>query len=135
VKKRSKLSWISLSQILAIHEKLIALYGGGTGVRALGLLTSALSRAETFLEYEKQSDIFDLASIYADSIVNNHPFVDGNKRAGFIAAALFIETNGYHFGGTEVDVVTMTIGLADKSFSRQEYAKWLRESSELVKNS
>lgn len=133
MKKRSKFCWISLSEVLAIHEKLLALHGGGTGVRDLGLLKSALARPETFLEYEKRTDIFDLASVYADGIVNNHPFVDGNKRAGFIAAALFIETNGYRFSGTEVDVVTMTVGLADKSFSREEYAKWLRESSELVK--
>jgi len=132
VKKTSLFSWISLSEILAIHEKLLALHGGGVGVRDLGLLKSALARPETFLSYEKKSYIFDLASVYADSIVNNHPFVDGNKRSGFIAAALFIETNGYTFKASEVDVVTMTLGLADKSLPREEYAKWLRDSSELI---
>lgn len=132
MKKRSLISWISQSEILAIHEKLLALHGGGNGVRDLGLLKSALARPESFLDYEKKSDIFDLAAVYADSIVNNHPFVDGNKRSGFIAAALFIETNGYLFKATEVDVVTMTLGLAVKSLSREEYAKWLRDSSEVL---
>ena len=133
MKKGELLSWISLNEILAIHEKLLALHGGGTGIRDLDLLKSALARAETFLQYDRKADIFVLASVYADSIVNNHPFIDGNKRSGFIAAALFIETNGYLFNATEVDVVTMTLGLADKSVPREEYAKWLRDSSELVK--
>ena len=132
MKSKTRLNWISLSEILAIHEKLLALHGGRMGLRDLGLLKSALARPETFLNYENKSDIFDLAAVYADSIVNNHPFVDGNKRTGFIAAALFIETNGYLFKASEVDVVNMTLGLADKSMPREMFAKWLRDSSEII---
>lgn len=129
MKKRPRLNWISLSEIFAVHEKLLALYGGGTGLREPGLLESALARPQTFLRYEKDADVFEPASLYADSILNNHPFVDGNKRTGFLAAALFIEINGYHVGAKEEEVVMMTRGLADKSVSREKYAKWLRETS------
>lgn len=130
--KSSGFRWISLNEILSIHEKLLALHGGAVGVRDLGLLESALASPANFLKYEDGSDLFDLASAYAYSIVNNHPFIDGNKRTGFIAAALFIEINGYIFKADEAAVVTMTVGLSDKSIGRKEYALWLREASSLI---
>ena len=131
MKEISNISWLSLSEVLAIHEKLLALYGGSVGVRDLNLLKSTITRPQTFLFYESKSDIFDIASVYADSIINFHPFIDGNKRSGFIVAALFIEINGYIVNANEVEVVKMTLGLADKSISAKEYAKWLRYSSKL----
>lgn len=130
--KSSGYRWILIHEILSIHEKLLALHGGAVGVRDLGLLESALARPVTFLSCENGADIFDLAATYADSIVNNHPFIDGNKRTGFIAAALFIEINGYSFKGDEAAVVTMTLGFSDKSILREAYALWLRRSSSFI---
>jgi death on curing protein len=129
MKKKLNPTWITIEEVLAVHEKLIALFGGAIGTRDRPLLESALGRPVTFLSYDPKSDIFDIASTYAESLINNHPFVDGNKRTGFVAAILFIESNGYLFLGQEELVVSMTLGLADKSISREEYAGWLRNYS------
>ncbi len=118
--------WLSLSEILALHEKLLALFGGAVGIRDKTLLESALDRPRNLLAYEG-ADLFALAASYADGIVNNHAFVDGNKRTGFIAAALFLETNSYKLSASEEEAVTMTLGLAAKTTSAAEYAQWLRD--------
>lgn len=121
--------WLSISEILAMHEQLLALFGGSTGVRDFGLLESALARPQTLQVYDLSVDIYLMAATYADGIVNNHPFVDGNKRTGFLSAAVFIETNGLKVSMSEVEVVSMTVGLADKSVSREAYAEWLRRNA------
>lgn len=121
-------AWLSLLEILAVHEQLIAIFGGSSGIRDQGLIESALSRPKKAWAYEK-ADLFSMAALYADGIINNHPFIDGNKRTGFVAAALFLETNGCSFHGTEEEVVAMTLGLADKSVSKGQYEEWLRRSS------
>ncbi len=127
--KRSKEpSWLTFTEILALHETLLALFGGPPGIRDNGLLESALDRPQNHHVYEK-ADIFTLAAMYADGIVNNHPFIDGNKRTGFLAAALFLETNGYRFNASEEDAVLETLGLAAKKLSTADYAEWLRKSS------
>ena len=121
--------WLTLSEILAVHEKILALFGGASGIRDNTLLESALARLQNLLVYER-TDLFALAAAYADGIVNNHAFIDGNKRTGFLAAALFLEMNGCKFNASNEEVVTMTLGLADKSLSAIEFAKWLRDNSE-----
>lgn len=121
--------WLSLSEILAVHEKLLALFGGASGIRDNGLLESALGRPRNLWVYEG-ADLFALAAAYADGIVNNHAFVDGNKRTGFIAAALFLETNGCKFRASEDQAVTMTLGLADKTVSATDYSQWLRDNTD-----
>lgn len=126
---KREFTWLSISEILAIHEQLLSLFGGSTGVRDFGLLESALARPQTLQAYDPNADIFLIAATYADGIVNNHPFIDGNKRTGFLSAAVFIETNGLKVSMSEVEVVSMTVGLADKSISREVYAEWLRNNS------
>ncbi len=132
-KNKSKdYSWIAIVEILAIHEKLLALFGGSSGIRDINLLESALDRPKNLVNYEKP-DIFEIAAIYADGIVNNHPFIDGNKRTGFIAAVLFLESNHTDFTGSEAEAVIFTIGLANKSISREQYAAWLKQNSKFKK--
>jgi death-on-curing protein len=97
------------------------------GIRDEGLLESALHRPRHLLACGAP-DLFDLAAAYALGIVNNHPFLDGNKRAGFMAAALFLEYNGETFQAPESDVVLQTLGLAAGAISEKAYAKWLRAS-------
>lgn len=120
--------WLKVDEILAIHEEILSIHGGGIGVRDQKLLESALDRPKNFFHYEKR-DLSTLAAAYADGMVNNHPFVDGNKRIGFLAAALFIECNGYQFVAPEAEVVTMILGLAANKTSKEELAIWLRDSS------
>jgi death on curing protein len=99
--------------------------GGLPGVRDEGLLESALARPPHLFVYE-QPDLFDLAAAYAAGIVMNHPFLDGNKRAGFMAAYTFLGANGVEFAAAEEEVVLQTLALAAGELSGKGYAAWLR---------
>lgn len=121
-------SWLSQRTILAAHGKLLAIFGGQDGVRDEGLLESALGKPRQLFSYATP-DIFDLAASYAFGIVKNHPFIDGNKRTGFVAAALFLEKNGARIQASEIDAVVQTVALAAGECSEEEYAAWLRENA------
>ena len=116
-----------MEEVLAIHEELLSLHGGAMGLRVPGLLVSALERSKNLWVYE-QADLFSLAAAYADEIVNNHPFVDGNKRTGFVTAVLFLESNGLDFAAPEEEVVTMILGLASRKTSSAALTLWLKDS-------
>jgi death-on-curing protein len=116
--------WIDAADVHAFHLEMLSMFGGLSGVRDEGLLDSALSRSRQLYAYGTPS-IFELAAEYAVGIVKNHPFLDGNKRAGFMAAALFLEVNGLRFGASEEQVVIHTFGLAAGEISGAEYATWL----------
>jgi death-on-curing protein len=119
--------WITRDAVLAIQLRLLAQFGGLPGVRDEGLLESALNRPRQLLAYG-EPDFFDLAAAYALGIVKNHPFLDGNKRAGFMAAYTFLGVNGVNLEIPEPEVVLQTLGLAAGAVSEQAYAKWLRAS-------
>lgn len=72
--------------------------------------------------------MIELAASYAEGIVKNHPFLDGNKRSGFMAAALFLETNGFEFQAPEEEAVVHTLALAAGDIAAAEYAAWLARS-------
>ncbi len=120
--------WITREDCLAYHESLLERFGGLSGIRDESLLDSALNRPKHLLTYGKPS-IFQMAASYAHGIVKNHPFLDGNKRAGFIAAALFIETNGFRFQAPEEEAVLETLSLAAGETSEEAYAAWLERTS------
>jgi death-on-curing protein len=86
--------WLTLDDVLAIHEDQIARYGGSAGVRDLGLVESALHRPIQLFEYEDERDILSLAIRLGIGIARNHGFVDGNKRAGAFAMIEFLAING-----------------------------------------
>jgi death on curing protein len=119
--------WISRDVVLATHEELLARYGGLSGVRDEGLLDSALCRPEHAYAYGT-SDIYGLASLYAAGIVKNHPFLDGNKRSGFLTAYTFLEANGEEFSAPEEEVVLQTLALAAGDIREKDYAAWLKTS-------
>ena len=120
--------WLSKDLIFAVHERLVAEFGGLAGLRDEGLLESALGKPENLFAYARPNT-FDLAASYAFGIVRNHPFLDGNKRTGFAAAAVFIETNGYRLNATEVEATAVTLALAEGSITEKSYAAWLNEHS------
>ena len=120
--------WLLRNAVLAFHSRQLAEHGGGEGLRDEGLLDSALNRPLNKFAYE-EPDLFDLAAAYAYGIAANHPFVDGNKRTGFLAAAVFLEINGFSLRAGEVDATLKTIALAASEISDVEYAAWLRENA------
>jgi death-on-curing protein len=120
--------WVRTETVLAVHDQLIARFGGSPGVRDPGLLESALARPENLHAYGRPT-VFDLAASYGFGIVKNHPFVDGNKRTGFTVAVLFVELNGFRFVATEADATIQTLALAAGELGEAEYAAWLKASS------
>jgi len=119
--------WLSQAFILAVHDRLLADYGGRPGVRDEGLLDSALGKPQNLFAYGKPS-LFQLAASYAFGIVKNHPFIDGNKRTGFVAAAAFLDSNGFELTATEVEATFKTLGLAAGEVSEARYGVWLKEN-------
>jgi death-on-curing protein len=119
--------WLPRKVIFAIHEQLLERHGGGDGIRDEGLLDSALSRPQQLFHYESAA-LFSLAAAYAHGIVKNHPFIDGNKRTGFMAAYSFLGANGQRLTASEVEAVTQTLVLAAGSCDAADYAEWLRKN-------
>jgi death-on-curing protein len=119
--------WISTEVVLAIQEELLARFGGLSGLRDAGLLDSALNRPKQVFHYGAPT-LFGLAAEYALGIVKNHPFLDGNKRAGFMAAYTFLGINGYELGASEAEAVMQTLALAAGETGAEEYAAWLKVS-------
>jgi death-on-curing protein len=120
-------NWIPEETLLAIHEALLEMFGGSAGIRDRGLLESAMSRPRQRFTYEK-ADLITLAGALATGIVKNHPFIDGNKRTGFMAAYTFLEANGFSFQASEEEVVEHTLALAAGAIEEDEFTEWLRRS-------
>ena len=119
--------WLGLESVLALHELVVADYGGDASIRDAGRLQSALARPKHLFSYGEPT-LARLAAAYAVGIVQGHPFTDGNKRTGFMAAAAFLELNGLTFEASEVEVVIKTLGLAASEISEAEYGQWLAKS-------
>ena len=120
--------WLRIETINILHEECLAEHGGLEGVRDEGLLASALERPQNTHHYGS-GDIYDYASDYAFGIVRNHPFLDGNKRTGFLAAATFLLLNSQLLIASEADATLKTLSLAAGDIGAVEYAAWLRENA------
>ena len=112
--------WLRTDVVLAMHDRLLAEHGGSAGIRDAGLLESALARPQNLLAYGKPS-LFDLAAAYACGMIKNHPFVDGNKRTGFMAAFVFLGINKIHLAAAESDVVVQTLAVAAGELDEADY--------------
>ncbi len=117
--------WIARRALQLLHGESLVLHGGAAGIRDEGLLDSALARPETLAAYG-QPDVFDCAAAYAFGLAKNHPFIDGNKRAGFLGAGLFLRLNGYRLIATQQDATLTMLALAASDISEAAYADWLR---------
>jgi death-on-curing protein len=125
--------WIDERDTLALHERLLALHGGSPGVRDDALLKSALARPLQHHAYRSAADIVDLGAPYTAAIVSNHPFVDGNKRTGFLVGILFLELNGYRFTASEEMAAQAVIDLAAGRLDEAQYVVFLREHSKAAR--
>jgi len=119
--------WLTREAVLAIHAQLLARFGGSAGIRDENLLESALAKPRQLHAYG-QPNAYEMAAAYAFGIVKNHPFIDGNKRAGFVAAYTFLGVNGIDFTASEEEAVIFTRGLAAGDITIEEYTLWLRKS-------
>lgn len=118
--------FLETDRVIAIHGLQIAEHGGSDGVRDLGLLESALARPLNIHAHEPEADIARLAAAYAFGIVKNHPFVDGNKRTGYVVMETFLVRNRFGLPASQQDKYLTFIRLAEGSLSEDELAGWLR---------
>jgi death-on-curing protein len=118
--------WIDERDAIALYDRLLALDGGPAGVPDEGLLKSALARSQQLQVYGDAPDIVDLATAFAAGIIRNHPFIDGNKRTGFVVGVLFLEMNGARLTASEEDATQAVLGLAAGSLDEAALAVWMR---------
>jgi death on curing protein len=116
--------WLDREDCLGIHEMMLSQHGGLSGVRDEGLLLSAIAKPQNHFADGSES-LPMMAASYAAGIVLNHPFLDGNKRTGFMAAATFLELSGLELTASEESAVQQTVGLASGQLSEEAYAIWL----------
>lgn len=122
--------WIDKGALILLHDESLAEHGGRAGLRDEGLLDSALNKPLNFLAYD-EPDFADLAASYASGLAKNHPFVDGNKRAAFLAVGMFLYLNGYRLQAEQADATLTVLGLAAGDISEAEFATWLRRCATL----
>jgi death-on-curing protein len=121
--------WIADELVLAIHDRQLVEHGGAEGLRDEALLQSALGRPLNHFAYES-TDVVELAAKHTAGIVQNHPFVDGNKRTGFVVGVLFLELNGYRFTASEEAAAQAVLELAAGSMDERGFCEFLRANSE-----
>ena len=119
-------TWIQRDVIIAIHEMQLAEHGGLEGIRDVGLLDSALGRPQNLAAYG-DPDAAAIAAAYGWGISRNHPFLDGNKRTGFVAAELFLRLNGYELMADDANCVLTMLSVAAGDLTEEAFAAWLRQ--------
>jgi death-on-curing protein len=121
------MNYLTAQQVLFIHARLVAETGGQSGLRDLALLESAVAHPRvTFDGAELYDGVFAKAAALLDSLVNNHPFVNGNKRTGITSAGLFLRINGLRLRATQDELETFTLRVASIHPPIEELADWLR---------
>ena len=127
--------YLTTQQVLFLHARLVAETGGSHGVRDINLLLSAVGRPQaSFDDQDLYPDLFTKAAALMDSLIRNHPFVDGNKRTGILAAALFLRINGYRLNPSNIELEKFTIEVAQSKYPVEEIAVWLQTNAKPVEN-
>jgi death on curing protein len=120
--------YLTAEQVLFLHSRLISDTGGMHGVRDLSMLLSALGRPQASYDgVDLYPDIFKKAAALMDSLVRNHPFVDGNKRTAISAAGIFLLQNGYTFKVGNQEMVNFTLACAQSMKSLEQISAWFKE--------
>ena len=119
--------WPGREVLLAIQGELLNRFGGLAGIRDEGLLDSAINKPKNLFAYGNPT-IFELAASYATGLIKNHPFLDGNKRIGFMASYVFLGVNGWSLEATEEEAILQTLALAASESTEADYAAWLAKN-------
>lgn len=122
--------YLTAEQVLFIHSRLIDETGGAHGIRDLGLLQSAVSRPKaTFGSEDLYPDIFHKAAALMESLIKNHPFIDGNKRTAVTSAGIFLQSNDYYLKTTQKELELFTIKSATSKISFEDAVEWFEKYS------
>jgi death on curing protein len=120
--------WITIEQALLIYQEVVENSVASEGLRDRGLLESALSRSQNAFFYQ-DVDLFELAAIYAEAIVRNHPFVDANKRTAFVTADVFLRLNGWQLKADWKALADLMVALANHEIPRSTLADFFRQNT------
>jgi len=119
--------FLDIDRVVRTHLNLIERYGGETGVRDIGLLHSAIAMPQASFGGEYlHKNLFEMAAAYLFHIVQNHPFIDGNKRTGAAAAIIFLDMNGVEIEADEEGLVAMALRVACGQAGKKEVADFFR---------
>lgn len=121
----SKWRWVDQRSLMLLHDESLAEHGGASGIRDEGLLKSALARPLHLLAYE-QPDLARLAAAYGVGLAKNHPFIDGNKRAAFLAIGLFLALNGQRLVVSQAEATLTVFAVAASEIAEPAFADWIR---------
>ena len=121
--------WIDRRALELLHDESLALHGGASGLRDEGLLESALARPLNLAAYGSP-EVWELAASYGVGLAKNHAFVDGNKRAAFLAVGLFLNLNGYRLIAPQADATLTMLAVAAGQMDEAALARWLRQHSQ-----
>jgi death on curing protein len=120
--------WLEKEAVVHLQSTSLAWFGGSAGIRDEGLLDSAQARPVNLFPYKGGIDLADLAASYAFGLAKNHPFVDGNKRAAFLACGVFLDINGLTLNAAVPDSIAAMQALASGTIGGQEFAAWIRSN-------
>ena len=124
------MKYLTPQQVLAIHDQMVKRFGGSIGVRDIGLVESAVARPQaTFDGVDLYDTIFDKAAALLQSLLKNHPFVDGNKRTALTSAGIFLKMNGYNLKNYHEEEVEFGVNVDNKHLSIEEISAWLKKHS------
>lgn len=119
--------YISLDEVLAIHDDMVQRYGGSFGIRDLGLIQSAIARPQaTFGGEDLYPKVIDKAAALFHSLIFNHAFTDGNKRTSLTSTARFLHLNGYELNADDQELIEFPLRVENKHLDIGEIAKWLK---------
>ncbi len=120
--------YLTVDEVLVIYDRIMRESGGGIGIRDIGALESAVAQPRmTFGGEELYPTITEKAAALGFSLIQNHPFVDGNKRTGHAAMELFLVLNGQEISATEDEQYDIILKVAAGETTREEFSTWLRE--------
>ncbi|MGL4650743.1 MAG: type II toxin-antitoxin system death-on-curing family toxin, partial [Caldilineaceae bacterium] len=119
--------WLTRQMIDAFHDLQLRRFGGQPGVRDENAIEAALARAQSKWHYGDERDIATLAAAYGFGLCQNHGFIDGNKRIGFVAMAVFLDINGWELSASEVEVVRVMLAVASGMLGEDALAAWVRD--------
>ncbi len=129
-----EITFLGLDEIVRIHKNQIDRYGGIPGIRDIGLLRSAIAMPSTgVVDQYLHTDLFEMAAAYLYHIIQNHPFIDGNKRTGAVAAVVFLAMNGIDFYGDEKSFEKVVRKVSQGEFNKATVADFFRKNSRLPK--
>lgn len=122
------IDFLTLEDILAIHIDQVSRYGGDASIRDMGLLESAIAQPQAmFGDTHLHAFPFEMAAAYLFHLVMNHPFADGNKRTGTVAALIFLDWHEIEIHADEGELADLTLGVTSGSLAKPDVAKWLEE--------